>query len=132
MYVAAKFEEAARAREAMAKLKEAGIEITHDWTGEDAEKMAGPEGEKYKTECATSDYKGVKRANAVLVINHDRLFGGAAEMGMALAWGKKVFVVDSKTRYNIFFSLPSNMITMCDSLDDGINKIKEIAARERS
>lgn len=126
VYVAAKFEDAERVREVYVKLRAVGCEITHDWTAESTEKMSGPEGDKYRTECAFNDYKGVKKANAVLVINHDRLFGGAAEMGMALAWGKKVFVVDSKARYNIFFSLPNGMITMVDSIDDGIARIKEM------
>lgn len=132
VYVAAKFEDKDRVKEVYEKLKAFGCEITHDWTGEDAEKMAGPEGDKYRAECSFNDFNGVKKANVVLVLNHDRLYGGAAEMGMALAWGKKVFVVDSKIRYNIFFSLPNGMINIEDSLDSALTKIKELADRERS
>lgn len=109
IYVAAKFEEAPRVQKLYKILRERGHEITHDWTTEDASKYSGADLAAYKAECAYNDYLGVKHCDLCLVLNHDKLYGGAAEMGMAIAWNKKIVVVGESIRENIFFHL-KNMI----------------------
>lgn len=122
LYVAGKFEEAARVRQVHKRLRNAGHEITHDWTNEDPGERTGDELGAFLRDCAIKDYDGVRTADAVLVLNHPHLFGGAAEMGMALALGKPVFLVEPWLRDNIFFHLPreSGMRTFPD-LDSALS-----------
>lgn len=114
VYVAAKFEEATRARGVMAELEIAGHTITHDWTGEDIERF--PRDAAYRQRCAEEDLRGVRTADAVVVLNHPLLFGGAAEMGMACLLGLPVYVVGRHIRENIFYNLP-NVVTLFDDAD---------------
>lgn len=103
IYVAAKFEEGPKVRDVYKKLEARGHKITHDWTCEDAEKFKNEAG--YAEGCAVKDYKGVINAEAVLLFNHDRLFGGATEMGIAIAKGIPVYTIGREIRENIFFNL---------------------------
>lgn len=125
IYVAAKFEDAPRVREVYAILRAHNIEITHDWTGEDIAKAQGPDGRAYKRACATGDLNGVMTADAVLVLNHPLLYGGAAEMGMALAVGIKVFVVGAERRENIFFNLEPERIELCRDVAHAVERLLE-------
>ena len=106
IYVAAKFEEGPKIQKVYEKLKARGHKITHDWTNEDADKFKNVAG--YAENCAVKDYRGVADADAVLLFNHDRLYGGATEMGIALALGVPVFTVGREIRENIFFNLNSS------------------------
>lgn len=109
IYVAAKFEEGPRVREVHERLRNLGFKITHDWTREDPANRKGVELAEFMTSCAIKDYNGVLEADIVLVLNHDRLFGGCTEMGLALAWGRTVYVVEPQIRENIFYNLPAEM-----------------------
>lgn len=111
VYVAGKFEETVAVRAAQQALRDLGHEITHDWTQEDATGMEGDVLKAYYQKCAVQDYEGVLYSDVVLVLNHPKLFGGASEMGMALAWGRPVYVVNPQIRHNIFFDLPSGIRT---------------------
>ena len=123
IYVAAKFEEAERVQRVYALLRNRGFKITHDWTTEDASLYEGEAKAAYKRQCAMNDYFGVCYADAVLVLNHGLLYGGAAEMGMAIALHKPVFVVGSEIRENIFFHMGPPHITICSSLPDALDKL---------
>lgn len=123
VYVAAKFEEGNKVKEVYKKLAALGIGITHNWTDEDASKYKGNDLLAFKTECAENDRRGVLHAHAVLVLNHERLFGGAAEMGMALAMDIPVYVVNPEIRENIFFHLPD--VQTFEDVDLAIKQIKE-------
>jgi hypothetical protein len=78
LYVAAKFEDQARAREVMAVLVAAGHAITHDWTRE-----APPMSRKQ----AEADRLGVMEADALVFIAERDLpyCGSLVEMGIAVA-----------------------------------------------
>lgn len=105
IYVAAKFEEAKRAREVMDLLEDHGHVISHDWTAEDATGLSGQDLEDYLSKCARQDFFGVTSADAVLLLNHGQLFGGMVEFGLALGLGKKVVVVEPGVRDCIFWHM---------------------------
>lgn len=109
IYVAGKFEEKELVREIQQKLKDMGCTITHDWTVEDGAGKQGQELEDYLRSCAMADYEGVFTADAVLVLNHKLAFGAMVEMGLALAWGRVVYLVGPQVRDNIFFHLNVDM-----------------------
>lgn len=123
IYVAGKFEEAERVRRVHKLLRSRNFAITHDWTTEDASIYEGEAKATYKRQCAMNDYLGVVNADAVLVINHALLYGGAAEMGMAIALHKPVLVVGSEIRENIFFHLGAPYVRICTSLSDAIRQL---------
>lgn len=123
IYVAGKFEEGARVREVHQMLKDMGHEITHDWTREDASGYQGAEREAYFRRCAEKDFEGVKDCDLILVLNHDRLFGGATEMGLALAWGRVVYVVEPAIRDNIFYHLGPDLISTFPTLEEALAAI---------
>ena len=113
VYVAAKWEEKEAARRAQRELRSLGHSITFDWTTGD--------GKNQESE-AKSDLQGVELADAVIVLNHDRLFGGATEMGIAIGNRIPVYVVNHHVRDNIFFHLPEG-VTMCESVEDAIYRM---------
>lgn len=126
VYVAAKFEEGPRVREVYEQLRAMGFEITHDWTNEAIPAGTPEEVAKFFESAALADYNGVLEADAVLVLNHDRLFGGATEMGLALAWGRTCYVVQPDIRDNIFYHLPASMgMRLFATLDEALAAIKE-------
>lgn len=108
VYVASKFENTKAVREAQAALKDDGHIISHDWTFENAEALAGSALEAYLQGCAERDMEGVINADALLLINYTGCAGAYVELGMALASGRFVVVIDGhhpeKPR-NIFFHL---------------------------
>lgn len=106
VYVGAKFEEKGNAREAQAALRALGHEITFDWTVEDDSGLSGDERELYWRACGANDVDGVRRADAVLLLNHPLAFGTMVEFGLALAWGKPIFLVGADIRNTVFFWVP--------------------------
>lgn len=120
IYVAGKFETRDRVQGVMQRLIAKGHEITHDWTLEDPAGKSGAELARFQQDCACADFGGVRAADLVLVLNHDRLFGGAAEMGMALALGKRVYVVEPQIRDNIFFHLPPAWVQLFPDLESAL------------
>lgn len=105
VYVAGKFEETQAVRAIQAKVRAAGHEITHDWTGEDPAGRQGEELALFLKECAEKDLFGVMSADALVLLNHDRAFGAMTEFGLAVASQIPVFVLKSEVRDNIFYNL---------------------------
>lgn len=85
IYVAAKFEEKERVRDAYALLRTAGHEITCDWTKEDDTGKTGDELDRYHAECAERDLEGVAEADALVIFPHENGKGLYVELGVALA-----------------------------------------------
>jgi len=125
VYVAAKFEEAPRAREVMDRLEKQGHIISHDWTREDTVGLSGDDLEAYLARCANHDFIGVVTADIVLVLNHDRLFGGMVETGVALGLDKLVVVVGPDIRDCIFWHLKD--VYKVPDVDSGLELIDSIA-----
>jgi nucleoside 2-deoxyribosyltransferase len=86
VYVAAKYEERARlVPEVYAKLREGGHVITHDWTGESDDNIPPREIDAYHAACASDDIDGVMRADALVLLPHERGKGLYVELGIAFA-----------------------------------------------
>lgn len=85
LYVASKYEAYPRAREIMDLLESWGHEITFDWGA-----ITLPNPQK-----SVMDQRGVQEADAVVcVFEEDLQYRGAwCEFGMALAWGKPIYVL---------------------------------------
>jgi nucleoside 2-deoxyribosyltransferase len=127
VYVAGKFEDKEQIREVQRKFREAGFEISHDWTTEDGTGMEGAELDTYMAQCAKNDFFGVLQADFVVIMNHAKAFGTMTEMGLALAWGKPVYVVGAPIRDNIFFhlSLEEFGIQCVDSVEQAVRRALE-------
>ena len=106
VYVAAKSEEAPRARALMTALESRGHVVTHDWTRESAEGLDGPARIEYLRRCAFADVEGVVSADALVIICHPKGSGQYTELGIAIGLGKPIIVMDRARSSNIFLNLP--------------------------
>lgn len=125
VYLATKFENLKEFNEAKQMLEDLGHELTHDWSKEDASGKTGPELEAYLTGCALADLQGVRDAEALLIINHEKGKGMFVEMGAALAWQKPVFFVYPDRAYNIFTKVPG--VEEFDDLTKAIDALHDYA-----
>lgn len=131
IYVAGKFEEKARVRDVMSRLQAAGHEITHDWTNEDASSYAGDALNQYLGECADLSYYGVMAADAVLVLDHPRGRGTLVELGLALAWGKAVFLVENPENVPcVFFHLDG--VSRYGGIDQALAAVEDMAGLDQA
>lgn len=89
VYVASKFSNHLAVRAAQAALKAAGCAITYDWTTH----VDNAALELDQQACALADAKGVLDADALLLIRVPEMRGAYVEMGMALARGIPVHIV---------------------------------------
>lgn len=106
IYIAAPWKDRAMAPMLSSFLEEAGYTITHKWwifEGEE-ENTAW----EFKKLCATLDVRGVRTADAVVLLNSQKSEGKATEQGLALAYGIPVIVIGNKAqRSNIFQTMDS-------------------------
>jgi len=123
VYVATKFEEATLAKRTMEALEVDGHSITHDWTGENSSGKEGEELRKYLLKCALADLNGVKDCDVLILLNHPHGKGMFTELGMALAFGKKVIVYAPERANNIFFSLPH--CTLVQTIGEAIELVQK-------
>lgn len=125
VYVATKFENQEIVRKAFELLRSAGHEITHDWTTEVVGDRTGEYRKIFLEECAIKDCNGVADADVILVINYPGGCGMFTELGLGLAYGALIVVVDGdKPPYNIFYNLPE--VTHANSLEHAIEIINAI------
>lgn len=96
------------ARVAIDRLSSLGFTITHDWTrceGYDREHT-----DAERAEWATQDMVGVMTADVVWVmVPTAKSEGAAAELGAAVALGKKLVVSGRRSRGNIFSTLAAQV-----------------------
>lgn len=116
VYIAGPWLRKDAAREARAKLLEAGIECTSRWI--DFEGGGGDT--KIFQEEAINDMSDVRSSDALLLLNlqkrGEETSGKATETGMALALEKKVVMVGEPS--NIFHYLPE--VIRCSSVEEAI------------
>lgn len=108
IYVASAVANHKVARALKQELRDAGHEITHDWTGSDhifSIELDSSDDREAKCRAARDDIRGVRTADLVIYLAHERCFGANIELGMALAYGVHIYVVDP-IRDSIFFELP--------------------------
>ena len=118
IYVAAKFEAKEQVRALYEKLRAAGHEITHDWTGEDDSHLTDPrKKELYWENAADADLGGVDSADVLVLVPHPHGRGLFVELGAALARQISVYVVGDPVVLGadtIFFYLPQVVVLVND------------------
>lgn len=107
-----------RAREAMNALRDAGHQITFDWTSIG---HLRPYDENILAcrEAAVRECNGVKEANVLVIIAHNEGVGMYVELGMAIGVGIPVRVVTSEESPSVFLHHP---------LVKKVNSIREVIA----
>lgn len=125
VYVATAFVNLQEAREVMTSLREMGYQITHDWTNESAEGLVGAEREAYLTRCAKEDVEGVRRADLVFLILHERAKGALTEFGLALAWEIPCIVAKKNEVNDIFTHLDEGVFAF-DTLPEALAEAKRM------
>lgn len=122
VYVGAKFENKDEVRRAHKMLREAGHEVTYDWTPHSAEGVTGAALiTKFQKE-ATEDALGVLNAEAMIFLHNPNCQGGFIELGMAIAAGAIVVVVAGRPtarQFPIFYFHPA--VHMVDTLEAAVN-----------
>lgn len=106
VYVAAPWQDRARANEIAIMLVSRGFQITHDWWMYEGEEK--DESHEFLQRCAELDVQGVKDADIVIVLNTQKSEGKAVEQGLAIGWKKPIICITEKgaPTSNIFYNLP--------------------------
>lgn len=130
VYVTSKYENYLAVREAQALLREHGFDISYDWTkahDEFPKLTSAVQRDVYQLEQAKRDLKGALEADFQLCLGHEKIRGGMVELGVALAIGCPIFIVDARLCDNVFFHLPQ--VKKCPSVGHAVGEI--ILARLR-
>jgi nucleoside 2-deoxyribosyltransferase len=109
LYVASAWTNQENAQALIDGLARAGHEITRDWTREET-------GKDRHAEYAQADVLGVRDCEAFILLNHPDGRGACTELGLALAFGKPVYVLDKDKQFNIFLYLKE--VVPCQSLEE--------------
>lgn len=122
IYVASSFLNKPATRAAHAKLREAGHEITWDWTQEDASHLPfkSPEYYAFLEACGERDRIGVLEADAVVALMHEECRDTLTEIGIAIGAGKRVIAVEPYRRYSVFFG----SVEKVASLDEALERLR--------
>ncbi len=130
VYVASYYQDWPRARRAMKTLREAGVDITYDWTVyADTTAPDGNQGtSEERKQAAQLDMDGVRAADVVLVLTPDQKEQGAGylvEMGMAIALDKIVYCTGLLMNRSVFHELTTRFDTDEAAIADIIHLSKE-------
>ena len=93
------------AKAAMKALREAGHEITFDWT-EIEHLRPYDENTTASREAAFKESRGVQEADVLVVLAHNRGVGMYVELGIAIGCGVPVRVVTNEESRTMFFHHP--------------------------
>ena len=102
-------------RAAMKALKDAGHEITFDWTKIDQLRPYDENAEASR-EAALKESRGVEDADVLIILAHDRGVGMYVELGIAIGSGIPVRVVTDVESRTMFFHHP--LVKKVDSLEE--------------
>lgn len=128
IYVATKFEAKEVCRMVQRKLLDAGHTITHDWTKEDVSTVPPYRLNAYLAECAVADYQGVLDSDLVVFLARSDCKAAFTEIGMAIAWGRPVYVVslEASMPNNIFFHLPPSFgVRVFSTIEELLGAVNE-------
>lgn len=106
-------------RAAMKALKDAGHEITFDWTKIDQLRPYDENAEASR-EAALKESRGVEDADMLIILPHDRGVGMYVELGIAIGCGIPIRVVTDVESRTMFFHHP--LVKKVDSLDQILNE----------
>lgn len=128
IYIAARFTEKEVVKTLMGTLEEDGHYVTHDWTSEEDIPANYPSDlpeylgrVAYLQECAEKCVQGVLEADVVLVLNNATGAGLFVEVGLAIAYGKKIVVVNPEARDIPFWYLQE--MSLVDTEEDALLEI---------
>ena len=102
-------------REAIKALKDAGHEITFDWTTIDHLRPYDKNAEASR-EAAIRESRGVEDADMLIILPHDRGVGMYVELGIAIGSGIPIRVVTGVESRTMFFHHP--LVKKVDSLEE--------------
>ena len=130
IYVAAPWIARAEAKEFANVLHEIGYEITMNWWDYESE-ARGLEKDtenyaKFLHMCATKDLRGVRTADAVVLMNSSKSEGKAVEQGIAIALGIPIIAIGKLGEHsqNVFHYLP--LYHWVANQKDALYKLKEV------
>jgi len=106
-------------RAAMKALKDAGHEITFDWTTIDRLRPYDKNAAASR-EAAIKESRGVEDADVLIIIAHDQGIGMYVELGIAIGSGIPIRVVTTAESRTMFFHHP--LVKKVDSLDQILNE----------
>ena len=113
-FVSGKVGVEADVRAAMKVIRDAGHEITFDWTTIDHLRPYD-ENAVASREAAVKESRGVEDADVLIVLSHDRGVGMYVELGIAIGSGVPVRVVTNVESRTMFFHHP--LVKKVDSLE---------------
>ncbi len=102
-------------RATMKALKDAGHEITFDWTTIDHLRPYDENAEACR-EAALKEIRGVEDADVLIILAHDQGIGMYVELGIAIGSGIPVRVVTDVESRTMFFHHP--LVKKVDSFED--------------
>lgn len=100
-YIGSGLQNAPQVRQLAQLLKDAGWEHTYDWTAS----LHTPLSLDTLRALGKREFQGVKDADVVILLS-PRGKGTHTEFGMALAWGKKVYLCRGDGNTSTFYCLP--------------------------
>ena len=106
-------------RAAMKVLRDAGHEITFDWTTIDHLRPYD-ENAAASREAAIKESRGVEDADVLIVLSHDRGVGMYVELGIAIGSGVPVRVVTNVESRTMFFHHP--LVKKVDSIEQVLDE----------
>ena len=89
----------------MTALKDSGHEITFDWTTIEHLRPYDVNSTASR-EAAISESRGVKEADVLIIVAHDKGVGMYVELGIAIGTGIPIFVITEKESRTMFFHHP--------------------------
>jgi len=127
VYVAGSTKDRERVREVMDVIQEAGHTLTFNWLGPEGEIRASwKEDPERAREIAQSEIQGVRDAEVVVLVLHDKILGAAIETGAAMMSETPVIVFGNH-RESVFWYLP-NVI----QIEDSLKQLVELLGRMES
>jgi nucleoside 2-deoxyribosyltransferase len=129
VYVASSFYRKNDVRAIHRVLREAGHEVTEDWTAADAAGLEGVALANYLRRGAEADIRGVLTADVLVILHDDRGRGMATEFGVALAREIPVIVIGAHSPSD--YEMKNVFYHLCEILHvDGIGSVLDILAGE--
>ncbi|GAC1590836.1 MAG: hypothetical protein NVS3B25_09660 [Hymenobacter sp.] len=126
LYVASAFANKPEVIATMEALRMAGHEVSHDWTTEQVDlEWAADRTDAYLQQCGADDFRGVRYADALVLVNHEHARDAMTEFGIALGRGTPVYVLYPERRTSVFF----HRAQLCWGLGDLIRRLKSQTQR---
>lgn len=137
-YVIGKFEDKTTVKAVIARLKQEGFGITHDWTDDPgSDGLTGLARLRDIRRSATEDAAGANTADFIVVVHHPELCNGLVELGIALGnvlstaptdEGPVICVIGARDpvarRQPIFYQLPD--INHFETVEGAVQFLKQV------